>query len=144
LFLKKVGTGVVLTALLLNLAAVSLQAAQDKIGFIDTQRVLMSHPKYEASQKQLDSFVKKKTEEARTAAEKEQSPDKRMEIIGAARRESGEEEMRVMNPITSEINKVIERVAKAKGVTVVLNRVLIYFGGVDITEDVVKGVKELK
>lgn len=144
MFLKKMGMGVALAALVLNLTAVSLSAAQDKIGFIDTQRVLMAHPKYETSQKHLDEFVKQKTEEARVAAEKEQTQDKRMDIIYAARRESGEEELKVMNSITGEINKVIESVAKAKGVTVVLNKVLIYFGGIDITEDVIKGVRELK
>jgi outer membrane protein len=144
LFLRKLGMGVVLGALVLNLTAVSLSAAQDKIGFIDTQRVLMAHPKYEASQKHLDEFVKQKIEEARAAAEKEQARDKRMEIINAARRESGDEEFKVMNPINEEINKVIESAAKAKGVTVVLNKVFIYFGGIDMTEDVIKGVRNLK
>jgi outer membrane protein len=142
--LKKIGIWVVLSALLLNLTAASLFAAQDKIGFIDTQRVLMSHPKYETSQKHLNEFVKNKTSEARAAAEKEVSRDKKMQIIDIARLESGEEEMRVMNPIMEGINKVIEQVAKARGVTVVMNNVWIYFGGVDITEDVIKGVKELK
>ena len=33
---------------------------------------------------------------------------------------------------------------KDKGVTVVLNKILIYFGGVDITDDVVKALKNTK
>jgi outer membrane protein len=124
--------------------AAHLYAAEDRLGFIDAQRVLASHPKYEESQKHLEEFVRKKTEESRTAAEQEKDQAKRVQIIDDARRASGEEEMRVMNPITKDINVVIESVAKAKGVTIVLNKMLIYFGGVDITEDVIKALKELK
>lgn len=128
---------------LLSSVAVS-SAAEDKIGFIDAQRALMAHPKYEQSQKHLDEFVNKKTDEAKEAADKETDAEKRAMIIDNARRASGDEELRMMNPITADINSIIEKVAKSKGVTVVLNRVLIYYGGIDITDDVIKGLKELK
>jgi outer membrane protein len=133
-----------LFTVILNLSGTAIYAATDKIGFIDTQRILVAHPKYESSQKQVDDFITKKSDEARAAAEKETDPSKRMEIIDTARRESGREELRVMNPITEDINKVIETVAKSKGVTVVMERVYIFFGGIDITEDVIKGVKAIK
>jgi outer membrane protein len=129
---------------MLNTTAVLLHAAEDRVGFIDAPRVLSSHPKYAESQKYMEEFVRKKTEESMAAAEKETDQRKRQEIIDTARMESGNEESRVMTPITKDINKVIESVAKAKGVTVVLNKMLIYFGGVDLTEDVIKGLKELK
>lgn len=133
-----------LALIILQLFSTAALAASDRVGYIDAQRILMSHPKYETSQKHLDEFVQKKTDEARTAAEQEQDASKRMMIIDNARRESGNEEMRIMNPITVEINAIIEKVAKAKSVTIVLNKALIYFGGIDLTEDVVKEVKALK
>jgi outer membrane protein len=144
LFKKNIAIRLMLAIIVLNFSAANLFAAEDKIGFIDSTRVLASHPKYEILQKQLDEFIKKKTDEAKTAAEKEKDPAKRMEIIETARRESGAEEMRVMNPITDEINKVIETVAKSRGVTIVLNKLLIYYGGIDITEDVINNLKKLK
>jgi outer membrane protein len=144
LFKKNIAIMFILAIIALHLSAASLFAAEDKIGFIDSTRVLASHPKYEILQKQLDEFIKKKTNEAKTAAEKEKDPAKRMEIIETARRESGVEEMRVMNPITDEINKVIETVAKSRGVTIVLNKLLIFYGGIDITEDVINSLKKLK
>jgi outer membrane protein len=130
--------------MILNLSGTAIYAATDKIGFIDTQRILVAHPKYESSQKYVDDFITEKSEAARNAAEKETDPSKRMEIIDTARRESGLEELRVMNPITEDINKVIETVAKSRGVTVVIERVYVFFGGIDITEDVIKGVKAIK
>jgi outer membrane protein len=126
------------------LSGTAVYAATDKIGFIDTQRILVAHPKYESSQKYVDDFITEKSEAARSAAEKETDPSKRMEIIDTARRESGLEELRMMNPITEDINKVIETVAKSRGVTVVIERVYVFFGGIDITEDVIKGVKAIK
>jgi outer membrane protein len=130
--------------MILSFSAVAADAASDKIGFIDPQRVLEAHSKYEASQKQIDEFIKAKTEEARASAEKETDADKRMQIIAAARRESGQEDLKVMQPILDDINKVIESVAKAKGVTIVIERVFVFYGGVDLTDDVVKGVKAIK
>lgn len=125
-------------------AATASFAASDIVGFIDAQRVLLAHPKYESTQKHLDDFVQKKTSEARAAAEKAANDEARMEIVRQARIESGEEEIRVMNPIMEAINGAIDKIAKQKGVTVVVTKQMIYYGGVDLTEDVIKSVKALK
>lgn len=119
-------------------------AAEDKLGFMDIHKVLSSHPKYEATQKQLEAFIQKKSDAAKAAIEKETDPKKKQEILDKARTDSGIEEVRVMNPLTNDINKIVEKVAKSKGVTVVLNKMLVYYGGVDLTEDVVKALKDLK
>lgn len=119
-------------------------AAEDKIGFMDIHKVLSSHPKYITVQKQLETFIQKKSDATKAAIAKETDPKKKQELLDKARTDSGMEEMRVMNPLTEDINKVVAKVAKAKGVTVVLNKVLIYYGGVDLTDDIVKALKELK
>ncbi|MDR1580355.1 MAG: OmpH family outer membrane protein [Synergistaceae bacterium] len=142
--LKKVILLCAAAFLVLNTMCGALYAASDKIGFIDTQRILVAHPRYAESQKYVDEFITKKSDEARAAAEKEPDQQKRMLIIDTARQESGVEEMRIMNPLTEEINKVIESAAKAKGVTVVVEKVYIFYGGVDLTDDVIKGVQAIK
>lgn len=119
-------------------------AAEDKIGFMDIQKVLTAHPKYAVTQKQLEAFIQKKSEAAKAAIDKESDPKKKQEILDKARTESGMEEVRVMNPLTNDINKIVAKIAKNKDVTVVLNKLLIYHGGVDLTDDVVKALKELK
>ena len=55
--------------------------------------------------------------------------------------EMREEEAKLMNPILKEINETIAKVAKAKGITIVLNKGLVYYGGIDITNDVVTALK---
>jgi outer membrane protein len=130
--------------LVLNVMCGVLYAASDKIGFIEPRIILAAHPKYAESQKHIGEFITKKIDEARAAAEQEPDSQKRMLIIDTARQESGMEDMKIMNPLMADINKIIESVAKAKGVTVVVEKVYIFYGGVDLTEDVVKGVQALK
>ena len=142
--MKKILLFMVMTLIFLNTLAMVADAASDKIGFIDTQRILVAHPKYEESRRYLDDFISKKSDEARAAADREPDVDKRMAIIDEARSASGLEEMRIMNPITIDINKVIETVANTRGVTVVLEKVYIFFGGVDLTDDIVRGVSMLR
>lgn len=134
----------ILAALTVMMAASCAMADSDKIGFIDTQAVLFAHPKYEQSQKHLDEFADKKYKEVMAAAEKETDQAKKREMIETARRESGEEEVRTMNPIQDQINAVIDKVAKSRGVTVVVSKTLIFFGGEDLTEEVVKQVRQIK
>lgn len=120
----------------------SAAMAQDKVGYVDPQKILVSHPKYESTQKQLDQFAKKKADATKIAVDKEKDPKKKSEIYEKARRESGQEEMRLMNPIMTEINNAITKAAKGKGITVVLNKALVFFGGVDLTDDVLKLIKK--
>jgi outer membrane protein len=126
------------------LFASCLYAAEDRIGYIDTRSILLAHPKYEAAQKTLDAFVQKKSDTAKAAADKETDAAKKRDIIDKARRESGEEELRVMKPINDDIDKALSAASKTKGVTVVLEKVYIYFGGVDLTDDVVAALKKIK
>lgn len=134
----------VLTLCMMSFMLCPAFAAEDRLGFVDAQQVLFAHPKYAAAQKHMEDFVTKKTEETKKAVSQETDASKRMVLIDTARRESGQEEMRVMNPINEDINKAIAKVAQAKKVTVVLNKTLIYFGGTDLTEDVVKELKNIR
>ena len=142
--MKKILLLSMMIMVLLNSFAAAADAASDKIGFIDSVRILASHPKYEESQRHLDDFTTRKVNEARIAAEREPDDERRLRIIDEARFDSEMESVRVMNPITVDINRVIEVVAQSRGVTIVVERALVYFGGVDLTDDVVRGVSALR
>jgi outer membrane protein len=130
--------------LILHLSTISLFASEDKFGYVDAKRILASHPQFEQRQREFQAFSQKKADDARAAAEKETDQTKRMVIIRTAERETGEEGDRLMNPITDEINKIIEEVAKSKGVTIVMHKVLFYYGGIDLTDEVIGRVKKIK
>lgn len=138
--MKKIILSLFVSLFVFSFAGIAL--AQDKVGYVDPQKILASHPKYEAVQKQLDQFVKKKADATNIAVDKENDSKKKSDLYEVARRESGAEELRLMNPIMNEINDAITKVAKSKGITVVLNKTLVFFGGIDLTEDVLKIIKK--
>lgn len=50
-------------------------------------------------------------------------------------------ENELMTPVMNSINAAIKKVADKKGLSVVVHKNAVIVGGVDITEDVVKGLK---
>lgn len=118
-------------------------AAADKVGCIDEIYVLSQSEKFQKAQESLQKLSVTKTNAAKAAFDKETDENKKAQIVQNVQLELREAENKAISPILSEINGVITKVAKAKGVTVVLNRRFVLFGGVDITEEVVKEIKRL-
>lgn len=137
--MKKV-SAIILALLLMTLAA-SVAMAADKLGYIDHMYLLSQSDKFKKAQTSLDQLAKTKSAAAKTAIDKEKDENKKAQIVQNMQLELKEAENKTIVPVLGEINKVIEKVAKAKGVTVVLSRGLVHYGGIDITEDVVKELK---
>jgi len=47
-----------------------------------------------------------------------------------------------MQPLFKDIDLAIRTVAKAKGLTIVLDKTQVFFGGMDITNDVIQELKK--
>ena len=134
-------------ALLLAIAALFAfgaisYAAEDKVGYVDDMGVLQQFSKFQQAKKQLDELGKKKSNAAKAAFDKESDEKKKSTIVQNLQLEMREEEAKLMNPVLKEVNETIEKVAKQKGVTVVVNKVLVYYGGIDLTQDVVNALKK--
>ncbi len=134
-------------ALLLAIAALFAfgaisYAAEDKVGYVDDMGVLQQFSKFQQAQKQLDELGKKKSNAAKAAFDKESDEKKKSMIVQNLQLEMREEEAKLMNPVLKEVNETIEKVAKQKGVTIVVNKVLVYYGGIDLTQDVVNALKK--
>ena len=56
-------------------------------------------------------------------------------------KEMAQEEEKVMKPILKTVNDAVQKVAKQKGITVVVNKSLVYYGGTDLTSEVIAAVK---
>jgi len=117
-------------------------AAEEKVGVIDPQKVLFQHPRFEQVQKQIKSVVEKKQQEAQTAIEKTEDNQEKQKIYETKRMEAAKEEQKLMEPIFKDIDLAIRTVAKAKGVTLVLDKGQVFFGGADLTEDVIQELKK--
>jgi outer membrane protein len=138
---KKMVLMAVLSAFILSLVA-GVALAGDKIGVIEPQTVLNQHPKMSQVKKQVQAIVQKKQEEARAAIEKEQDNKKKAAIYEMKQNEAAVEEQKLMAPLLKDIDLAIRTVAKAKGLTVVIDVAQALMGGVDITYDVIGELKK--
>jgi outer membrane protein len=136
-------TGIILSlALLLIISSSVIAAANEKIGVIDSQKIIFQHPRFEAVTKQLQQISQQKENEMKLAVDKEPDQNKKAQIFSAKRNEFAMEESRLMQPIFQEAQVAVRTVAKLKGVTVVIEQTAVYFGGIDITDDVIQELKK--
>ncbi len=130
------------TLVLLVLVFSSAAFANEKIGVIDSQKIIFQHPKFEGVTKQLQTISKTKENEMKLAVDKEPDQNKKAEIFNMKRNELAQEEQRLMEPIFREAQLAVRTVAKVKNVTVVIEKASVYFGGLDITDDVIQELKK--
>lgn len=116
--------------------------AEEKIGIIDPQQVLLNHPKFQDTQKRIQQVIQSKQNEAKMAIEATSDKDEQAKIYRTKRQEAATEEQRLMQPLFKEIDLAIRTVAKAKGLTIVLDKTQVFFGGIDITNDVIQELKK--
>ena len=116
-------------------------AANDTVGYVDDMAILQQFSKFKQAQQQLEALSKKKSDAAKAAFDKETDEKKKANIVQNLQLEMRNEELKLMSPVLKEVNDTISKVAKAKGVTIVLNKVLVYYGGVDLTQDVITALK---
>ncbi len=132
-------------AVLMRLVAVvalmfmgSAASAADTIGIIDSQGIISKHPGFEEAAKKLQQVGKQKESEAKAAADKETDPAKKAQVVQAKRMELAKAEQELMEPIFKACQEAVRVVAKNKNVTLVLEKGSVYFGGMDITEEVIQ------
>ena len=139
--MKKTAALLLAIAALFAFGAISY-AADDTVGYVDDMGVLQQFSKFQQAQKQLDELGKKKSNAAKAAFDKESDEKKKSEIVQNLQFEMREEEAKLMNPVLKEVNDTIAKVAKQKGVTIVINKARVYYGGIDLTQDVANALKK--
>lgn len=117
-------------------------AAEERVGGINPQAILFQHPKYEQTLKQIEVIANNKMNAADEAIKKAEGDDKKRELFQNVRQQIAEEEQKLMQPLFSDIDRAIRTVANQKKVTVVIDNTALFYGGVDLTDDVVQELKK--
>lgn len=86
--------------------------------------------------------MQKKQAEAKAAIEKATDDKEKQKIFSTKRQEAAMQEQKLMQPLFKDIDLAIRTVAKTKGITIVLDKAQVFFGGIDITEDVIQNLKK--
>ncbi len=109
------------------------------IGFVDMQRAVDAHPRKAASERALQEFFQAKQREFTTrskglSVEQRQLLDRELQQQVIAKRQE------LLGGLEKELRVAVEEVAKAQGVAIVLERAVVLFGGVDLTDQVITKV----
>lgn len=135
---------VFLVAVLCSVVASGVALAEEKIAIIDPQKVLFNHPKFQETQKQIQTMKEKKQQEMKMAMESVKGEDEQRRVFLQKRQEVAIEEQKLMENLIKDLDMAIRVVAQAKGFTLVLDKIQVFFGGTDITNDVVLELNKKK
>lgn len=139
--MKKLLTISVLTTLML-FCMVVVSFAEDLIGYFDENRVFAASNKIPEIREAFKEKAEQKIAAARQKAANAATPKARSQMLQQLELDLRIEEEAAIEPAIKEINLVARRVAISKGITVLMDSQNIYYGGVDITSDVIKALKE--
>ncbi len=131
------------------------QAAAPSLGFVDTAQVFNSYPEAKRAQDQFrkkaenyqEELAKrqKQIEDARKAGKSDSEIQKMMkdaeQDLMPQKKAVEELDRKLSTQIKGKIEKAIAASAKAKGISAVVDKQVILYGGTDLTSDVVKRLK---
>jgi outer membrane protein len=115
--------------------------AADTAGVVDSWKVVLQHPEFDAIAKHIAEMRRQKRSETRFALAKETDPEKKAGMLEAANRDIAEVERRLMSPVYEDCKDALIAVMEKRNITIVLRKASVYFGGTDITEDVIARLK---
>lgn len=112
-------------------------ANNSAVGVVNYQMIVVSTPDMDAyktnMQAEIDSAQKEFDEKAKDL------PDQEKQLYYTQLQERlGQKDRELKAPILDKINAAIKKVADSKGLTIVVDKQAVLYGGVDITDDVIK------
>lgn len=142
--LVAVGGAIVLIALIVAVVLATQGGApvfgqSFTIGFVDMQRALDAHPRKAASERALQEFFQAKQREFNQRT-KGLTAEQRQLLDRELQQQVIEKRQELLGGLEKELRTAVEDVGRAEGVSVVLERAVVLFGGVDLTEQVIKKV----
>ena len=110
------------------------------VGYVDLPRALDSHPRKASSERALQEFFQAKQREFQERS-KGMTAFQRQELDRQLQQQILEKRSELLGGLDKEIRAAVETAAKQAGVTVVLDRTVVLYGGTDLTEAVIKQIK---
>ena len=116
-------------------------ANNSAVGVVNYQMVVVSHPDLAnvktAMQAEVETVRKEFEEKAQSMPDQE-----KQRYYAQLQERLGQKERELMAPVLDKVTAAIIKVADAKGLTIVVDKQTVIYGGVDITDDVVKSLSK--
>lgn len=119
---------------------VGFAASPSGVGVVTWQVLMMQHPDMQMIKAAMDNEVQvAKTEFEEKAKGLSQEEQQKLYMQYQERLSNREREL--MKPLFDKINTAIKKIADAKGLSIVVDKQGVLYGGTDITEEVMKSYK---
>jgi len=127
---------IALVAVLVVWAGAPVVGQSFTIGYVDLQKALDGHPRRAASERALQEFFQAKQREFQQRsrglnATQRQELDRQLQQQFLTKREE------LFSGLDKDIRQAVEKVAKDRGVSIVLDRTVVLYGGTDLTDAVI-------
>ena len=127
---------VVALALTQTGSGIASAASSVNVGIIDYTMVLNQHPEVENFQNQMNAAIEeiRKDFEEKSAGMTEQE---KQDYYRQCNQRLEQKRMELTEPLEKSVEDTIKKVADSKGLSVVIEKAAVVYGGTDITQDVI-------
>lgn len=128
---------VVALALTQSGSGIASAASSSNVGVIDYNQVMAQHPQMQTTQQQFRQAVTEAQQdfEARSA---DMSDQEKQDYYMQTQQRLQQKNQELLEPLESSVKSAVEDVAKNRGLSVVIEKSAVVYGGQDITQDVIK------
>lgn len=106
------------------------------IGFVDMQRALDNHPRKAASERALQEFFGAKRREFQDRS-KGLNAVQRQDLDRQLQQEFIRKREELLSGLDKDIRAAVEQVSRERNVSIVLDRSVVLYGGIDLTDAVI-------
>jgi outer membrane protein len=109
------------------------------IGYVDMARAVEAHPRKTSAEAALKDYAQTQIGDAQQRM-KAMTPAQREEVQRQVNQMLLKKRQELIGGLEKDIRSAIEKIAKDQGISIVLNREAVLYGGVDLTDQVVKAI----
>ena len=131
---------VVAIALTQSGAGIASAAGNGNVGVVDYRHIMSQHPNLQSANEQMQKAV---TDAQKEFEEKSanMSDQEKANYYNQTQERLQVKQQELLDPIEKSVDDAVKKVADAKGLSVVLDKNTVVYGGQDITNDVVSRLK---
>ncbi|TMI90777.1 MAG: OmpH family outer membrane protein [Bacillati bacterium ANGP1] len=109
------------------------------VGYVDMAKAIEGHPKKASAEAALKDYAQAQIADAQQRM-KTMTPDQQAETRNKVNQDLVKKRQELIAPLEKDIRAAIEKVARSQGIAIVLSRDVVLYGGVDLTDQVVKAI----
>lgn len=114
-------------------------AASSNVGVVDYNQVMSQHPQVQSASSEMQQAIQDAQKDFEEKSANMNDQEKR-DYYTQTQQRLQQKQQELMEPITQSVEDSVKKIAEQKGLSVVLDKNAVIYGGTDITQDVVKQV----